>query len=76
MTPMISTIRREKALMDSIVCTACDTTAPPLTATSDAACTSRSAARAPSAFWFTVAVRSSMDAVVRSSSPAWASVSI
>ena len=73
-TLMMSTILREDALIDSMVCTTCPTTAPPLPATSDAAPASALAWRALSAFWRTVEVSSSIDEAVSSSELACSSV--
>ncbi len=74
MTLIMSTILREEALIDSIVCTTCPTTAPPLPATSDAAPASALAWRALSAFWRTAEVSCSIEDAVSSSELACSSV--
>ncbi|MNQ08466.1 hypothetical protein D3C85_212650 [compost metagenome] len=73
-TPMMSTIFLDEALIEPIVSTTCDTTAPPFTATSEAETASWFACRALSAFCFTVEVSSSIDAAVCSSELACSSV--
>ncbi|MNQ86082.1 hypothetical protein D3C85_1012660 [compost metagenome] len=74
MTPMMSTIFFDEALIEPIVSTTCDTTAPPFTATSEAETASWFACSALSAFCFTVEVSSSIDAAVCSSELACCSV--
>jgi len=73
-TPMMSAILREESLIEPMVCTTSDTTAPPLTATTDAADASERAASALSAFCLTAAVNSSIDDAVSSSELACCSV--
>src|SRR5450830_999295 len=74
MTLMMSTILREEALIDSIVCTTRPTTAPPLPATSEAAPASALAWRALSAFCRTAEVSCSIEEAVSSSELACSSV--
>jgi hypothetical protein len=63
-----------RRVMSCMVPTTCSTTAPPRSATPDAACASRLAWRALSAFCLTVEVSSSIDAAVSSSELACCSV--
>ena len=63
-TPMMSLILREAALILSMVVTTLPTTAPPCCATLDAWATSWLACRAASAFWRTVSVSCCIDAEV------------
>ena len=74
MTPMMSTILLAEVLIEPMVSTTCETTSPPLRATSDALAASRLASRALSAFCFTVEVNSSMAEAVFSSELACISV--
>ncbi len=64
-TPMMSAIRRLRASFARIVSTTSPTTWPPLTATTEALSASALACCALSAFCFTVAVNSSMEALMR-----------
>ncbi len=73
-TPVMSAMRRELALISSIVATTCATTSPPRRATSPADAASWLACCAVSALWRTVAVSSSIDAAVSSRLPAVCSV--
>ncbi|MFM9436213.1 hypothetical protein ACFDR9_003296 [Janthinobacterium sp. CG_23.3] len=74
MTPMMSTIFLADSLIEPIVATTCDTTAPPWPATSAADSASKLAWRAFSPLRRTVSVSSTIDAAVSSSEPACASV--
>ena len=74
MTPMISTIFFDEALIELMVSTTSATTLPPLPATSAADCASWLACRALSAFCLTVPVSSSIEAAVCSSELACACV--
>ena len=73
-TPMMSEIFCDEALMPCMVSTTCATTSPPCTATVLALVASWLACWALSAFWRTVALSCSMDAAVSSSALAWLSV--
>ncbi len=73
-TPMMSAMRVEAALIEAIVVTTSSTTRPPLSATSPAPSTSWLAWRALSAFCLTVEVSSSIDAAVSSRLAACCSV--
>ncbi|MNT55155.1 hypothetical protein D3C72_1923710 [compost metagenome] len=73
-TPMMSAIFCDEALMPCMVSTTCATTAPPCTATVLALEASWLACWALSAFWRTVALSCSIDAAVSSSALAWLSV--
>ncbi len=74
MTPMMSLILADDALIASIVPTTCSITAPPRAATLDAASASTLAWRALSAFWRTVEVSSSIEDAASSSADACCSV--
>ncbi|MNX04367.1 hypothetical protein D3C86_339550 [compost metagenome] len=74
MTPMMSTILRDEALMVSMVPITCATTAPPWRATAEADCASSFACTALPAFCVTVEVNSSIEAAVSSSELACISV--
>ncbi len=76
MTPMISTILRELAWIDSIVVTACCTAWPPRDASCDACAASSEAWRALLALSLTAVVRVSMVLAVCSSEPACISVRV
>ncbi len=73
-TPMMSTILRDDALIEPIVSTTRDTTSPPRTATSEADTASWLAWLALSAFCCTVDISSSMAEAVSSSELACCSV--
>ncbi|OFA04380.1 hypothetical protein DUGA2_19240 [Duganella sp. HH101] len=73
-TPMMSAIFFDAALIAFMVSTTCATTAPPLVATADADAASSLAWRALSAFCLTVPVSSSIDDAVSSSELACCSV--
>ncbi len=73
-TPMMSAILRDDVLIASMVCTTCDTTVPPRTATWDADSANWLAWRLLSVLRCTVWVSSCIEAVVCSSALAWCSV--
>ena len=73
-TAMMSTILRDDWLIEPMVCTTCDTTAPPFCATADALSASSLASLALAEFCFTVLVSSSIEAAVSSSDAACCSV--
>ena len=74
MTPMMSTIFFDEALIEPMVVTTCETTVPPRLATSEAETASWLAWRALSAFCLTVEVSSSIEDAVSSSELACSSV--
>ena len=73
-TPMMSAIFLDDALIPFMVSTTFETISPPLPATLDALWASTLAWRVFSAFCFTVELSSSMEAAVSSSALAWCSV--
>ena len=73
-TPMMSTILRDEVLIAPMVCTICETTAPPLTAMLEAETASWLVWRALSAFFLTVEVNYSIEAAVSSNALACSSV--
>ncbi|MCW0423362.1 hypothetical protein NB713_001305 [Xanthomonas sacchari] len=73
-TPMMSAMRADAALIEAMVATTSSTARPPFSATSPVLSTSWLAWRALSAFCFTVDVSSSIEAAVSSRLAAWCSV--